>query len=58
MTDQKKNEYQHKSVDTEGLYDEEHEGNLTFLPLSYWLETLHILRTGIHWIGWLILAML
>ena len=30
MTDEKKNEYQHKSVETEGLYDEEHEGNLTF----------------------------
>ena len=33
MTEEKKNEYQHKSVDTEGLYDEEHEGNLTlFTP--------------------------
>ena len=30
MTEEKKNEYQHKSVDSEGLYDEEHEGNLTF----------------------------
>ena len=33
MTDKKKNEYEHKSVDTEDLYEEKHEGKLTlFTP--------------------------
>ena len=33
MTEEKKNQYQHKSVDCEGLYDEEHQGKLTlFTP--------------------------
>ena len=32
MTD-KKTDYEHKTVDTEGLYEEEHEGKLTlFTP--------------------------
>jgi len=33
MTDEKKTDYEHTSVDTEGLYDEEHQGKLTlFTP--------------------------
>ena len=33
MTDEKKTDYEHTSVDTEDLYDEEHKGKLTlFTP--------------------------
>ena len=33
MTNKKKNEYEHKSVDAEDLYEEKHEGKLTlFTP--------------------------